>query len=131
MENCRSFVLQPVNEGDIVYVTACSQCASTAKISVTGLEKDIVLEKTDNRTDLLELEGACKTSKCKKGDVKLNITIKNEDSQMRVIKTACVMSDNEGVVKGINFAFYIDDQEKGDSDFNDYYINIAVWRKQG
>ena len=135
MSSSRKFVLDSIKEGDVVYVTACSQCASKAKITVTGLEKVIVLEKNHERTALEELTGQYKFSKCvskKDGqNVELSIDINNKDDQMRVIKSANIMSDKDGHEKGINYAFYIDDQEKGDSDFNDYCINISTFHTQG
>ena len=139
MANRREIVLDSIKDGDVVYVTACSQCASKAKITVTGLEQDIVLEKNHERTAPEELTCQCKFSKyISKNEgqednkkVKLIIDIFNEDNQMRVIKSASIMSDKEGHEKGINFAFHIDDQAEGDSDFNDYCINISTFHTQG
>ncbi len=123
-------ILGPVKKGDVFYITACSQCASKAVIKINGLEDEIVLEKTNNEIKPQELIGGHKFSKCKNDNLELSITIDN-GSKIKVIKAVNIMPDDQGIAKGINFSLYIEDQEHGDDDYNDYCINIFTWHKQG
>ena len=129
MANIRKIELEHVKDGDIIYVTACSQCASTATISLDGkLTESVQLSKETGSCDLLPLKGNYKAQKQGNDPLFLVIDIKN-NSQMKVIKNAIIMSDLEGKEKGLNFTFNIEDAV--DNDFNDYYVNIVVWHHRG
>lgn len=129
MANIRKIELEHVKNGDIIYVTACSQCASTATISLEGnLTESVKLSKETGSCDLLPLKGNYKSKKQGDEPLFLVIDIKN-DSHMKVIKNAVIMSDFEGKEKGLNFTFNIEDAT--DNDFNDYYVNVVVWHHRG
>ena len=131
MKNPATINLTSLQKGDVVYITVCSQCASEATIQLTGLKETIVVKKGNSQTDLQTFSPEPKFSKYEGGDVKLTIQIDNKEPEIKIIKSICIMSDEEGNEKGINYTFYIDDQKFGDNDYNDYCINISTFHKQG
>lgn len=127
--NTRSIELEHISAGDVIYITACSQCASTAKIVLEGdLDSKIELTKNSGECKLTRLEGPYATSKKGDGKVFLQIEIPNDD-KMKVIKNIFIMSDINGKEQGINFSFNIEDAS--DNDFNDYLINVVTWHRKG
>ncbi|MBR4900686.1 MAG: hypothetical protein IKZ46_07085 [Victivallales bacterium] len=131
MKNPATINLTSLQKGDVVYITVCSQCASEATIELTGLKDKIVFKKGNSQADLQILSSKTQFSNYEGGDVKLNIQIDNKETEIKIIKSVSIMSDEEGNEKGINYTFYIDDQKFGDNDYNDYCINISTFHKQG
>ncbi len=130
VENTRVFFLEHIKRGDIIFVEACSQCGSKATITLEGgLKTPIKLVKTTGNCDLTRLEGAYSTEKVEEGPVQLKISIDN-GSKMKVIKNGTILSDIEGIEKGIQYVFNIEDHEHLDNDFNDYFISVVTWHKK-
>ena len=125
--NERTISLEHIKKGDIIFVEACSQCASKAKITLEGVSPTIELVKSKNSCDLTRLEGGYSAEKKDDGLVQLKISIDN-GSKMKVIKTGTILSDIEGTEKGLQYSFCIEDS--ADNDFNDYFITVVVWHKK-
>jgi len=127
MKNERTITLEHIKKGDIIYIDACSQCGSTARITLEGVSPTIELVKdTDNR-NLTKLKGEFSAEKKDEGPVQLKISIE-KGSQMKVIKTGTILSDIEGIEKGLQYSFCIEDSI--DNDFNDYFITVVAWHKK-
>ena len=103
MKNPATINLTSLQKGDVVYITVCSQCASEATIQLTGLKETIVVKKVNSQTDLQTFSPEPKFSKYEGGDVKLTIQIDNKEPEIKIIKSICIMSDEEGNEKGINY----------------------------
>ena len=129
MKNERIITLEHVKKGDIIFVEACSQCASKAKITLEGVSPTIELVKSTGNCDLTRLEGGYSAEKTDDGPVQLKISIDN-GSKMKVIKNGTILSDIEGKEKGIQYVFNIEDHENLDNDFNDYFISVVTWHKK-
>ena len=128
MNNERIISLEHIKKGDSIFVEACSQCASKATITLEGgLNRPIVLVKNTGSCDLTRLEGEYSAEKTEDGPVQLKISIEN-DSKMKVIKNGTILSDIEGVEKGLQYSFCIEDST--DNDFNDYFISVVAWHKK-
>ena len=98
MNNERFIVLEHVKKGDIIFVEACSQCASKAKITLEGVSPTVELVKSTNNCNLTRLEGGYSAEKTDDGPVQLKISIDN-GSKMKVIKNGTILSDIEGKEK--------------------------------
>ena len=131
MKNERIITLEHVKKGDIIFVEACSQCASKAKITLEGVSPTIELVKNTGNCNLTKLgEGrSFSAEKTDDGPVQLKISIDN-GSKMKVIKNGTILSDIEGKEKGIQYVFNIEDHENLDNDFNDYFISVVTWHKK-
>ena len=129
MENIRSITLEHIKKGDIIYIDACSQCASKAKITLEGVSPTIELVKNTGNCNLTKLgEGrSFSAEKTDDGPVQLKISIDN-GSKMKVIKTGTILSDIEGTEKGLQYSFCIEDST--DNDFNDYFVTVVVFHKK-
>lgn len=127
--NERIITLEHIKKGDIIFVEAYSQCGSTATITVEGgLSKPISLAKTTGSCDLTRLEGEhYSAEKTDDSPVQLKISI-NTGSKMKVIKTGTILSDIDGIEKGLQFTFCIEDST--DNDFNDYFITVVAFHKK-
>ena len=125
--NERTISLEHIKKGDIIFVEACSQCASKAKITLEGVSPTIELVKSKNSCDLTRLEGGYSAEKKDDGLVQLKISIDN-GSKMKVIKTGTILSDIEGTEKGLQYSFCIEDST--DNDFNDYFVTVVVFHKK-
>ena len=125
----RIITLEHIRKGDIIFVEACSQCGSTATITVEGgLSNPISLAKTTGNCDLTRLEGKhYSAEKTDDSPVQLKISI-NTGSKMKVIKTGTILSDIDGIEKGLQFTFCIEDS--ADNDFNDYFITVVAFHKK-
>lgn len=129
MENIRLITLEHIKKGDIIYIDACSQCASKAKITLEGVNPTIELVKDTGSSNLTRLKGEFLAEKKDDGPVQLKISIDN-GSKMKVIKNGTIFSDIEGKEKGIQYVFNIEDHENLDNDFNDYFISVVTWHKK-
>ena len=127
MKNERVITLEHIRKGDIIFVEACSQCGSKAEITLEGVSPTIELVKSKDSCDLTRLEGGYSAEKKDDGPVQLKISIDN-GSQMKVIKTGTILSDIEGIEKGLQYSFCIEDST--DNDFNDYFISVVAWHKK-
>ena len=128
MANTRTFKLEQVRDGDIVFISACSQCASLAEIKFEGLDKDVVIKKDDPSTALQRLGDIFQA--VKRGSLSFTITINNQ-GKMKVTQHIFILSDKDGNEKGLNYVYNIEDVDNGDEDFNDYYINVVAWHRRG
>ena len=134
MANTRKFILEQVKEGDIVFINACSQCASQAEIKFEGLDNGLVLQKTNKSSDLQRLDGSFQAIRRGPAPLSFTITISgqtNPNEKMKVIQHTFIMADKEGKEQGINYVYNIEDVDDGDEDFNDYYINVVAWHRKG
>jgi len=129
MANIRTFKLEQVRDGDIVFINACSQCNSLAEIKFEGLDKNVVLKKDDPSTALRRLVGEFQAVK-RGGPLSFTITINNHGT-MKVTQHTFILSDKDGNEKGLNYVYNIEDLDSGDEDFNDYYINVVAWHRRG
>ena len=127
MENIRSITLEHIKKGDIIYIDACSQCASKAKITLEGVSPAIELVKDTGNSNLARLKGEFSAEKKDDGPVQLKISIET-GSQMKVIKTGTIISDINGTEKGLQYSFCIEDSS--DNDFNDYFVTVVVFHKK-
>ena len=128
MKNERTIILEHIKKGDSIFVEACSQCASKATISLDGgLNRPIELVKKSESCDLTRLEGNYSAEKTDDGPVRLKVSIDN-DSTMKVIKNGTILSDIEGMEKGLQYSFCIEDST--DNDFNDYFVSVVAWHKK-
>ena len=125
----RSFELEHIKKGDVIYVSACSQCASTGTISVEGpLSSPLVLRKTSKDSNIRPLEGQCTAVVTGDGPIQLVVEI-DVTCDLKVIKSGVLIADREGKEQGLHFAFDIEDSS--DNDFNDYWVNVASWHRRG
>lgn len=134
MSNTRKFILEQVQDGDIIFINACSQCASQAEIKFEGLDNNIVLKKTNSSTGLQRLDGGFQAIRRGANPLSFTITITGQtspDKKMKVIQHTFIMADKNGKEQGINYVYNIEDVEDGDEDFNDYYINVVAWHRKG
>ena len=133
MANTRTFKLEQVRDGDIVFINACSQCNSRAEIRFEGLDKNVVLKKDDPSTVLHRLVGEFQAVK-RGGPLSFTITITGQEppeKKMKVTQHIFILSDKDGNEKGLNYVYNIEDVDNGDEDFNDYYINVVAWHHRG
>ena len=133
MANTRTFKLEQVRDGDIVFINACSQCNSRAEIRFEGLDKNVVLKKDDPSTALHRLVGEFQAVK-RGGPLSFTITITGQEppeKKMKVTQHIFILSDKDGNEKGLNYVYNIEDVDNGDEDFNDYYINVVAWHHRG
>lgn len=135
MPNRRDFILEQVRNGDAVFISACSQCASKATITFNGLDKAIVLKKTNSSCNLQRLEG--EYSAIKRGvPLSFSIDIFDQDGideknkVMKVTQHITVLTDKDGKEQGVCYVYNIEDVANGDEDFNDYYINVVAWHRK-
>ena len=127
--NVRSIELQHIQDGDVIFITACSQCKSRAKVTLEGAVKPkIALVTQSGETKLTRLEGEYSTEKVGDGPVFLKIDIANHE-KMKVIKNIFIMSNINGKEQGLSFLFNVEDAT--DEDFNDYLIHVVTWHKRG
>ena len=134
MANTRTFKLEQVRDGDIVFISACSQCASLAEIKFEGLDKDVVIKKDDPSTELQRFGNVFQAVKKGPAPLSFTITITGQttpDKKMKVIQNTFIMADKNGKEQGINYVYNIEDVDDGDEDFNDYYINVVAWHRRG
>ena len=137
MANVREFVLEQVKDGDPVFISACSQCASTAKITFKGLDKSIVLKKDGQSCDPQALDGSGATARKGPGPLSFSIEISGQDGiaekdkKMKVTQHITVLTDKDGKEQGFCYVYNIEDVANGDEDFNDYYINVVAWHRKG
>lgn len=134
MANSRRFTLEQVREGDVVFISACSQCCSKATIKFEGLDKELVLKKEDDDKKPQRLAGDFFAHKTGKSPLAFTIDItgqSNPNETMKVIQHTFIMPDKEGKEQGLNYVYNIEDVANGDEDFNDYYINVVAWHKEG
>ena len=127
MNNERVITLEHIKKGDIVYIDACSQCGSKAKITLEGVSPTIELVKSKDSCGLTRLEGGFSAEKKDDGPVQLKISIE-KGSQMKVIKTGTIISDINGTEKGLQYSFCIEDST--DNDFKDYFITVVAFHKK-
>ena len=126
--NTRTITLEHIKQGDILFVVVCSQCGSKAAISLEGgLSTPIKLAKDTGNCKLTMLQGEYSTEKIDDSPVRLTISIEN-DSTMKVVKTGTILSDKDGIEKGVQYSFCIEDS--ADNDFNDYFISVVAWHKK-
>ena len=137
MANVREFVLEQVKDGDPVFISACSQCASTAQITFKGLDRTIVLTKDNTSCDPQALKGAGATARKGLGLLSFSIEISDQngvaekDKKMKVTQHITVLTDKDGKEQGFCYVYNIEDVANGDEDFNDYYINVVAWHRKG
>lgn len=126
----RVFDLEHVRKGDVLFLSGCSQCASTGTISIEGpLNRSLVLRKTVEDSNPRPLEGdSCTAEVTGDGPIRLKVEI-NVDSELKVIKSGVLIADRDGKEQGLHFAFDIEDDS--DNDFNDYWVNVACWHRRG
>ena len=125
----RVFELEHVKKGDVIFVSACSQCASTGTISVEGpLSNQLVLKKASTKSDIRPLEGPATAVVTGDGPIQLKAEI-DVNCDLKAIKSGVLMADRDGKEQGIYFAFDIEDGT--DNDFNDYWVNVACWHRRG
>ena len=126
----RFFDLEHVQKGDVLFMSGCSQCASTGTISIEGpLDRPLVLRKTDGDSTPRPLEGDSGTAIVTgDGPIRLKVEI-NVNSDLKVIKSGVLIADRDGKEQGLHFAFDIEDGT--DNDFNDYWVNVACWHRRG
>jgi len=126
----REFDLEHVQKGDVLFLSACSQCASTGTISIEGpLDRSLVLRKTVKDSEPLPLDGDLRTAVVT-GDGPIRLKAEIEvDCDLKVIKSGVLIADRDGKEQGIHFAFDIEDGS--DNDFNDYWVNVACWHHRG
>ena len=126
----RVFDLEHVQKGDVLFVSGCSQCASTGTISIEGpLDRSLVLRKTVKDSEPLPLDGDLRTAVVT-GDGPIRLKAEIEvDCDLKVIKSGVLIADRDGKEQGIHFAFDIEDGS--DNDFNDYWVNVACWHRRG
>ena len=130
MDNKRTFKLERIKKDKPVFITVCSQCASTAKIEL--------LDANNNIFQAIETEGGCRLKcagaitiehcPCDAPSVRIFI---NNGAVMKVQRNPQIIIGHNGEEKGVNYTFHIEDKADGDSDYNDYYINIVSWDHEG
>lgn len=125
MENERTFKLERIKQGKPLFFTVCSQCASKATIQLLDTQSAPFAE--------IKTEGGCAlrcwgtktiSSPCNAPSVLIQI---DNGAVMKVQRNPQIIIGHNGEEKGINYTFHIEDQAGGDSDYNDYYINIVSW----
>ena len=134
MANTRTFKLEQVRDGDIVFINACSQCTSLAEIKFEGLDRDVVIKKDDPSTELQRFGNVFQAVKRGPAPLSFTITITGQEppeKKMKVTQHAFILSDKDGNEKGLNYVYNIEDVDNGDEDFNDYYINVVAWHHRG
>ena len=137
MENKRTFKLEQVKDGDVVFISACSQCGSTAKITFNGLEPAVELSKNHKNCGLCPLDGNGSTAQKAPGELSFTIEITGQESiddknkNMKVTQHITVLTDKDGKEQGFCYTYNIEDVDNGDEDFNDYYINVVAWHNKG
>lgn len=134
MANSRKFTLAQINEDDVVFINACSQCCSKATIKFDGLDKDVVLKKENADNKAQYLTGDCFAQKVGKTPLTFTIDItgqSNPNENMKVVQHIFIMADKDGKEQGLNYVYNIEDEANGDEDFNDYYINVVAWHNKG
>ena len=125
----RFFELEHIRQGDVIYVSACSQCNSTGSIFIEGpLSHPVVLRKTSDSSNIKPLEGDATAVVTGDGAIRLKVEI-NVTSELKVIKSGVLIADRDGKEQGLHFAFDIEDGT--DNDFNDYWVNVACWHRRG
>lgn len=125
----RFFELEHIKKGDVIYMSACSQCNSKGNISIEGpLSHPVVLRKTSDSNDIKPLEGDATAVVTGDGAIRLKVEI-DVNSELKVIKSGVLIADRDGKEQGLHFAFDIEDGT--DNDFNDYWVNVACWHRRG
>lgn len=125
----RFFELEHIKKGDVIYMSACSQCNSKGNISIEGpLSHPVVLRKTTGSNDIKPLEGDATAVVTGDGAIRLKVEI-DVNSELKVIKSGVLIADRDGKEQGLHFAFDIEDGT--DNDFNDYWVNVACWHRRG
>ena len=125
----RFFELEHIKKGDVIYMSACSQCSSKGSISIDGpLSNPLVLRKTSDSSDIKPLEGDATAIVTGDGAIRLKVEI-DVNKELKVIKSGVLISDRDGKEQGLHFAFDIEDGT--DNDFNDYWVSVACWHRRG
>ena len=125
----RFFELEHIKKGDVIYMSACSQCNSTGRISIEGpLSHPLVLRKDSGSSDIKPLVGEATAVVTGAGGIQLKVEI-NVNSELKVIKSGILITDRDGKEQGLHFAFDIEDGT--DNDFNDYWVSVACWHRRG
>ena len=125
----RFFELEHIKKGDVIYMSACSQCCSKGSISIEGpLSNPLVLRKTSDSSDIKPLVGDATAVVTGDGPIRLKAEI-DVNSELKVIKSGVLISDRDGKEQGLHFAFDIEDGT--DNDFNDYWVSVACWHRRG
>ncbi len=111
-----------------MYWHICSQTASTGKIV---LKEDIktyfIAKKTCSANNLHCLEQG--GSEYEGGNNLRVEFIINTTYETQIYKVADVILDKQCNNVGFVYNFFVEDGI--DNDFNDYYVNIVAWNKQG
>ena len=134
MGNTRTFYLEQVRDGDSVFVSGCSQCSSTVKVTFKGLDKSVELTKDNKIRDHQLLNGST-TARKGLGPLSFTIEISGQDDiaeenrKMKVTQHITALTDKDGREQGFCYVYNIEDVANGDEDFNDYYINVATWHR--
>lgn len=123
----KTYYLNETKKGDIICWDVCSQCGNFAEVKLFDDNTDyFVYTKnfTDHRFRLLGQNYSYFT-----GDkLSLTITIPNSAEIRQSISTSCI-TDDFGNVVGYVYSFCIEDST--DNDYNDIYVNVCAWRKNG
>ena len=129
MVNEREFKLERIKKGKPVFFTVCHQCASTAKIELLCADKSVIKAIQTGGGCNLKCAGAETIDHCPCDAPSLRITIDN-GATMKVQRNPQIIIGHNGEEKGVNYTFHIEDDSSGDSDYNDYYINIVSWDRE-
>lgn len=131
MRNARTFKLERIKKGKPVFFTVCTQCASKAIIEL--------LDDTNGKSiKKIETKGGCRVDcpaavtieccPCNAPSVRISI---DNDAVMKVQRNPQIIIGHNGEEKGVNYTFHIEDNDRIDADYNDYYINIVSWDYAG
>lgn len=124
-----SYPIEFISKNDYMVWHVCTQTSSKGKVELKDdTQTYFSIEKGNTRADLQHLiqGGSFYTGGA---HLRLEVTIYNTTSKQDASVTSAGINTRSGENVGITYNICVEDAV--DMDYNDYYINLAAWRKQG
>jgi hypothetical protein len=124
-----TFELDQFVSGYFLVWNISTQCANTVNVKLTAGSKtytDVSKTNSDWHFQLLEQKSAVFGNE---GILRLTITSNQATSPLKQSITAGAINDAKARKVGYVYSICIEDQN--DDDYNDVYVNIVAWAKQG
>ena len=125
----RSYPIEIISKNDYMVWHVCTQTCSRGKVELKDDTKVYFsTEKTNTNAELQHLTqgGAFYTGGA---HLRIEVTIYNATVKQDASVTNAGITTRTGENVGITYNLCVEDWI--DMDYNDYYVNLAAWRKQG
>ena len=125
----RAYPIEFITKNDYMVWHVCTQTCSRGKVELKDDKKTYFSIEKGNTSAALQHLAQGGDFYTGGAHLRLEVTIYNATTQQDASVTSSGINTRLGENVGITYNICVEDWI--DKDYNDYYINLAVWRKQG